>query len=382
MNSNHLQQIFTNYIERFEELNNPVHREYYKWQIAKKFRPLMDDALASSAEEFPAKLSAVKRLTENVIDSYTQPFYGLAVLAEKEPETVKELFLNLYADGRNDPDERQRRVSEFLRRSHELRDKYYPDSYLYKNDMHSVTGYLFLYDPDNNYMFKASSALAFADCIEFYDDWGSGDNTKLDVYYRMCDQLVDAIKSSKELMATDASRFEGKWGTDPETMHADTNKHILAFDLIYCCKAYGLFTGISFSRPKTKEWQLLQMKKDKALQLSQELEKAKNSKTALEEAEKYINGIFCSGASLTHRKFGRGIVTKNNGSTITVDFEDAGEKQLDQFASAAGGFIASESAGYDEKIGLYKDILKSRQSVNAILNYAEKAFAEYAEYTD
>ena len=37
MNSNHLQQIFTNYIERFEELNNPVHREYYKWQIAKKF---------------------------------------------------------------------------------------------------------------------------------------------------------------------------------------------------------------------------------------------------------------------------------------------------------------------------------------------------------
>ena len=34
MNNNHLQQIFAHYIDRFEELNNEEHGEYYKWQIA------------------------------------------------------------------------------------------------------------------------------------------------------------------------------------------------------------------------------------------------------------------------------------------------------------------------------------------------------------
>ena len=37
MNENHLQQIFKNYIEKFEEINNTEHQEYYKWQIAKIF---------------------------------------------------------------------------------------------------------------------------------------------------------------------------------------------------------------------------------------------------------------------------------------------------------------------------------------------------------
>ena len=52
MNENHLHQIFKNYIEKFEEVNNTEHREYYKWQIAKIFRPMMDDALKSEDAEF------------------------------------------------------------------------------------------------------------------------------------------------------------------------------------------------------------------------------------------------------------------------------------------------------------------------------------------
>lgn len=72
--------------------------------------------------------------------------------------------------------------------------------------------YLFLYDPDHNYIYKATHALAFADCVEFYDDWGWGDSVRLDVYYRMCDQLVKAAKADKDLMAADARRFLGEWG--------------------------------------------------------------------------------------------------------------------------------------------------------------------------
>lgn len=75
MNNNHVQQIFAHYIDKFEYINNPTHQEYYKWQIAKRFRDAMDVALAAPAEEFPSKLYEVKKLTSNLIDSYTQPSF-------------------------------------------------------------------------------------------------------------------------------------------------------------------------------------------------------------------------------------------------------------------------------------------------------------------
>ena len=163
MNSNHIQQIFTNYIKKFEEINNSKHREYFKWQIVKRFREEMNAALEAPSSDFPEKLNEVKKLSLNLIDSYTQPFQGLVKCAEKEPETVRQMFQILYSDEGGNLKQRQKRIDDFLTKSHELRDKYYPDSYLYKDDMHSVTGYLFLYDPDHNYLFKASHALKFAD---------------------------------------------------------------------------------------------------------------------------------------------------------------------------------------------------------------------------
>ena len=51
MNTNHLSQIFTNYIEKFEFINNTEHHENYKWLAAKKFRKLMDAALAAGHYE-------------------------------------------------------------------------------------------------------------------------------------------------------------------------------------------------------------------------------------------------------------------------------------------------------------------------------------------
>jgi len=71
MNTRNLCQIINNYIDKFELINGSVHQEYYKWEIAKAFKPMMDAALASSDEKFPQKLMEVKRLTCNLIDSYT-----------------------------------------------------------------------------------------------------------------------------------------------------------------------------------------------------------------------------------------------------------------------------------------------------------------------
>ena len=73
MNLQNLQEIFDHYIDFFPGSNGPAHMEYYKWQIIHRFRPMMDDALSATDDELPAKLYAVKKLTKNVIDNFTQP---------------------------------------------------------------------------------------------------------------------------------------------------------------------------------------------------------------------------------------------------------------------------------------------------------------------
>ena len=380
MNGNHVQQIFDHYIKKFEYINSPEHKEYYKWQIAKRFRGEMDKALAAPAEAFSSKLYGVKKLTENLIDSYTQPFHGLVKFAEHEPETVRRMFQMLFSDDGGNLDDRQARVQSFLSQSHTLRDKYYPDSYLYKEDMHSVTGYLFLYDPDHNYIYKATHARDFADCIEFYNEWGTGTEVKLPVYYRMCDELVEAIKSSKELMETDASRFEKGWGVNPDTFHPDKEKHILAFDLIYCCSTYGLFQGITFERPKTKERQLMQERKDKAQRLSQELEKAKQKSEELKKALGYVDSIYVVGLSLQHEKYGEGAVKDRKGNTVTVYFPAVGEKLLDILTLVALGIVSVDIADYDSMMEKYQPILKNREAITSRLSCAERDFAPYAQY--
>lgn len=382
MNDIHMEQIFKHYIDNFEKINNPVHMEYYKWQIAKKFRPMMELALESENAEFPAKLKAVRKLTGNLIDSYTQPFEGLTKFAEYEPDTVKNMFKGLFAKSDGVMEERQSGVSAFLKKSHELRDKYFPDSYLYKDDMHSVTSYMFLYDSDHNYIFKASHALIFADCIEFYDDWGTGDSVKLEVYYRMCDQIAEAIKNSPAMMKTDTSRFENGRGVDPQTFAPDIEKHILVFDLIYCCSTYELFSGISFNRPKTRERQLIQEKKDTAIKLSKELKTAQEKQRKLQKALEYLDSIFGIGTEIEHKKYGVGTVIGKAGSNIEVEFTSGEKRKFGVVLSVANDIIVSHVSDYLEKIQKYRDVLKKETAIKSELSYAEKKFAPYAEYLE
>ncbi len=161
-------------------------------------------------------------------------------------------------------------------------------NHVHNDDFHSVTGYLFLYDPDHNYLFKATNALNFVDCIEFYDDWGSRESVRLDVYYRMCDQVAEAIRNNKELLKVSDKRFSGCLGISGDTMHPDPEKHILVVDLIYCCLAYGLFDGITYSRPNTKERHEILFRKEKGIELSQKLEESRKALSQLEEGKRQL----------------------------------------------------------------------------------------------
>lgn len=375
MNQANFQQIVNHYIDCFEYTNGKGPHEYYKWQIAKRFKPMMDAALGASDAELPAKLYAVKKLSYNVIDSYTQPFHGLCKFAEKEPETVRRMFTELYAQ---DGTGVQEKAARFLSKSHELRAKYYPNSFLYKDDMHSVTGYMFLYDPEHYYLYKASHARIFADCIEFFDDWGYGPGTKLDAYYRMCDEVIEAILDNAPLLATAESRFE----IDPEGMHPDINKHILLFDIIYCCWTYDLFKGIRFVVPKNDERRLMQERREKAARLSDALKAAQAALEPLEEGLRLLEETFIPGTKVRHRVFGEGTITSTTQTTMCIDFPLAGEKNLGIAASAVKGIVAVDDPTFPERLKPFEECLLNQRQLRDAVSFAEKQLAPYADYLD
>lgn len=382
MNTENMEQVISCYIKNFAMINDEEHQEYYKWQICHEFPFLMDEALNSSDENFPKALYKAKACTSNIIDSFTQPFYGLVKFAEEEPATVKQMFKDLYAPDNGDLNLQMKRIETFINCSNELLEKYYPGSYLYKQNSHSVSSYLFLYDPEHHYMYKANECNTMANCIEFYDSWGSGDNIKLDVFYRMCDEMIEYIKKSHALLTTNQSRYDGelKFSREGE-LHPDLNKHILLFDIIYCSRVYSLFDTISFSRPNSKEKKLLLEYKNKAQKLKEEYDVAKELNDMLNEAIEYFSSAVDNGDIVNHKKYGQGTVTSINGKYIYIKFSDeVEEKQFGLPVVIANGILSYANDDFEEKVLKYKSVLAKAQTIPGRLDSAAKALKQYEEY--
>ncbi|MBO4837211.1 MAG: hypothetical protein J5564_05905 [Clostridia bacterium] len=194
----------------------------------------------------------------------------------------------------------------------------------------------------------------------------------------MCDEAVAAIKLNKALMLTDASRYS----IDPEGMHPDTEKHILLFDLIYCCSTYGLFDGIKFVEPKSAERKLMQERKEKALELADALDKAKQKLAELDEAKAFAAGVFQPGTIVHHKAFGTGTVSEVNETTFTAHFSSAGTKSLDILTCIVNALVTVEDREIQEKLNGYRDILRRDQQICDAVSWAEKALLPYSEYLE
>ena len=393
MNKEHLQKIFENYIDRFEEFNNEDRKkisEYYKWEIASQFKEEMDKALKSAKEDFWKELYNVEQISRDLIDNYVQPFYGLVQFAKKEPETVREMFQKLYAKDDGDLNTRQRKIEEFLEESYRLRNQYTSNSYLYKNSFHSITTYLSLYDPEHNYIYKPTAAKRFARYIDYGDDFGSGDHVKLKNYYRMCNQLVDEIKEYTRLEELDNIRLKllMKHPKGLENIYKDENKHILAYDIIYCAYKYNLFDGITlthFTAQELKEQKLLVEKQQKAQELFEKLKAAQEDKKTLDAAITDLEKWFDVGKFITYKSFGKcakvenGTIVKKGFDSVTIDFGEGTTKTIGTIASVVNGFVRPKDVDNVDFANVV-EILKKASQIKSNLSMAEREFAPYSEY--
>ena len=378
MNRKSLNQIFAVYIDKFRFLNEDPQCEGYKWYSVVQFKEAFD----LDAPDFAAMLKKAKQVTYNIIDSYNQPFGGVVKIAEQsaeDDEAVRELFRALLKDDGGDLVVRQEKISAFLEGCDALVEKYYPGSFLYKNDQRSAMAYLFFNDPDNHYLYKATEANYLSDCVGFYDDWGAMSAFKLDIYHRFCDELIAEIKATPELLKTNESRYENT----TKKLHADPNLHILLFDIIYCSHTYNLYSGLSFDKVTTAERKLYQENKAKAQEMLAAVQKAESDLVQLQEAQMYFNGLIASNAPVSHKAFGELEVVAANDEYLSVRVKKNGEtKNFVLLNAIANGFLKIAADDFDEKVAQYKAVMLRERDIASNLSSANKAFEPYKKYLD
>ena len=375
MNRKNLNQIFDAYIQHFELLNDSQNDESYKWRAIVDFRKAFDltvpdDALAGMLKE--ARVATV-----NLIDSYTQPFGGLVELAKREPGIVRTMLMALLKDDGGDLVVRQNKIDTFLTECNRLVEIHFPGSHLFKNDQRSAMAYLFLNDPDSHYLYKATEAKYLADCIGFYDDWGTMSNFKLDIFHRFCDELIEEIKATPALLDTHKSRF----ACTEKPMYDDELLHVLVFDIIYCAHTYNLYTGLSFDKVTSADRKLYQERKAKAQELAAALRKVEDEIVLLNEARTYFEQMIGSGAAVTHKMFGPVEVESVVDGFVSLKIRKNGDiKKFGLLSCIAGGFVKINIDGFDETLAKYKSAMMSEYTLPQRLKRAQDAFKPYEEF--
>ena len=235
MKKDNLHEFIKRYEENINLIYGDVHDELFKWQAMKVWRDEWfkpDTAFASFANRFNA---ARKEFSLFIDNSRMHPSTGVIKLWEKEPETVERLFYEvLFADAHGDVSEVQKNMDQFLEEYEDLRCKYFPSNWSFKQDRHSASVFLAMNDPDFNYVYKSSEAQTMAKYVDFGLSIGSGSSFSLPNYYRLCDEIVEALREHDSLLKTHFSRLTSEH-------YNDLSLHLLAFDLMYCCRTYNFY---------------------------------------------------------------------------------------------------------------------------------------------
>lgn len=376
MNKARLHRIFTNYITKFESFNQPEPKEpneTFKWHIAYHFRDLMNP----DRPDFAQSICEAKRISGDLIDGGgIYPFFALTKCAKtgSDPDSVKalqelrEIFRALFADDGGDLFVRQKKIDKFIEDANALIARCHSTSNVYMNDQRSAMAYLAMYDPDDHYLYKAKEANSFASCIRFFDDWGSGANFRMDVYYRMCDALVQEIRNYEPLLKTHESRYTVKDGVPVPELDPDRNYHILAFDIIYGASAdrYNFYDGITFSPITLEEQRLYQERVAKIQKLTAALETEQNTMNLLAEAKAYFRSVLTPGTEVRSCSLGAGRITALQEtaqySFVKVKFEEADtERTFLMMQSFANGQLSANIPDMPEKLLQYKTVLDSNE---------------------
>ncbi len=369
MNFDNLHELINRYESNIDLIYNEEHDELFKWKAMKVWREEWnkpDGAFASFADRFN---SARREFSLFIDNSRMHPSTGIIKLWEKEPCSIERLFYEvLFADTHGDISAVHSNMDRFIEEYENLRCKYYPRNWSFKQDRHSASVFLAMNEPTFNFVFKASEAQTMARYIDFGLSIGAGESFSLTNYYRLCEEIVSALKEHPTLLEKHFNRLTSEY-------YYDQSLHLLAFDLMYCAHAYDYFSGLTVPSKKKEK-----ASNSKSTSLSPEqqaqFETERNAK--ISSIEQRIAELQCKcddfsdisliGVQVTTAAYGVGTVTNQEGNKIVVRF-DTFEKSfiLDERYSARPRFeddeqviaVFTEYGRIQEQIkSLHRDLAK------------------------
>lgn len=153
LNREKLEFILSSYKKRFKELfngNSKNDGEKYKWVAVKRFQDVWD----INAPDFLDMFMKATDKTANLLASMNNlPRGMIKEFATKDPEAVREMFINLYDESKDVTE----RIKAFITAADEIKDKYNPGSWQqHYQGVNSVSTYLWLRYPDKYYIYKYS----------------------------------------------------------------------------------------------------------------------------------------------------------------------------------------------------------------------------------
>ena len=319
MNAAILDELIHLYEENIDTLYGSEHDEIFKWRALKTFQR---EWFRNDHPDFASRFNAATKDFSVLIDnSRMHPRNAVVKLYEKDSAEVERLFCDvLFAEDHGDLKLRQEHMDQFLDGMERLRIAYYPGSWSFKHDRHAASAYLAMYAPEDNYIYKYSEAAQMAAYGEYGFDIGSGGSFDLSKYYQMCDEIVERLKAHPEFLRKhfDKLRRDGYCAEE-------RSLHLLAFDLIYCCRTYGYYKEIPYV-PKAKS-----QKRKKAAEQQEADAAARQARIAditaqiedLRASLPDVSDISLVNVAVTSRLYGGGMVTEHNLNTIRVRFPGA-----------------------------------------------------------
>ena len=153
LNRDKLDIILSSNKKRFKELFNGKSKndgEKYKWVAVKRFQDVWDindpdflDMFMKATDKTFNLLASMNNLPRGMIKEF----------ATKDPEAVREMFINLYDESKDVTE----RIRAFSAAADEIKDKYNPGSgQQHYQGVNAISAYLWLRYPDKYYIYKYS----------------------------------------------------------------------------------------------------------------------------------------------------------------------------------------------------------------------------------
>lgn len=320
MKAENLYELINRYEANLNMLYNETNDELFKWKAMKVWRDEWfkpESAFNSFADRFNAARREFSLFIDN---SRVHPSAGVIKLWERAPDTVEHLFRDvLFRDSKGDISATQNNMDQFLEEYEALRQKHFPSSWSFKQDRHSASVFLAINDPTLHYVYKASEAQSMSKYIGFGLPIGSGSNFSLPNYYRLCDLIVEALKEHTSLLEKHMDRLT-------EDYYQDDSLHLLAFDLMYCCRSYGFYNGLevpstgkTIHRPKNSA--PLDQEQQENLRAEKKRELEIQAEVIARRCEECCE-ISLIGVQVTAKPYGVGTVIAQNHNQIRVRFAE------------------------------------------------------------